>query len=47
MIYTATFNPSLGYIVRVRNFKTGGINRTFYEDILPGGKGINRGMYTS
>lgn len=41
MIYTVTFNPSLDYIVRVRNFKTGGINRTFYEDILPGGKGIN------
>jgi 1-phosphofructokinase len=41
MIYTVTFNPSLDYIVRVENFKAGQINRTYYEGILPGGKGIN------
>ena len=41
MIYTVTFNPSLDYIVRVDNFKPGVINRTTYENILPGGKGIN------
>ena len=41
MIYTVTFNPSLDYIVRVNGFKAGVINRTFYEKILPGGKGIN------
>ena len=41
MIYTVTFNPSLDYIVRVNNFKAGVINRTYYENILPGGKGIN------
>ena len=41
MIYTVTFNPSLDYIVRVRNFRAGQINRTYYENILPGGKGIN------
>ena len=41
MIYTVTFNPSLDYIVRVNNFKPGVINRTYYENILPGGKGIN------
>lgn len=41
MIYTVTFNPSLDYIVRVKNFKPGVINRTYYENILPGGKGIN------
>ena len=41
MIYTVTFNPSLDYIVRVNNFRPGVINRTFYEKILPGGKGIN------
>lgn len=41
MIYTVTFNPSLDYIVRVENFKAGKINRTYYENILPGGKGIN------
>ena len=41
MIYTVTFNPSLDYIVRVDDFKTGEVNRTNYEHILPGGKGIN------
>lgn len=41
MIYTVTFNPSLDYIVRVKNFKAGTINRTYYENILAGGKGIN------
>ena len=41
MIYTVTFNPSLDYIVRVDDFKPGVINRTTYENILPGGKGIN------
>lgn len=41
MIYTVTFNPSLDYIVWVNSFKPGAINRTFYENILPGGKGIN------
>ena len=41
MIYTVTFNPSLDYIVRADHFKAGVINRTTYENILPGGKGIN------
>ena len=41
MIYTVTFNPSLDYIVSVKNFKTGITNRTDSEKILPGGKGIN------
>ncbi|MEE1115043.1 MAG: 1-phosphofructokinase [Eubacterium sp.] len=41
MIYTVTFNPSLDYIVRVKNFQVGKVNRTYYENILPGGKGIN------
>ena len=41
MIYTVTFNPSLDYIVRADHFRTGVINRTTYENILPGGKGIN------
>ncbi len=41
MIYTITFNPSLDYIIRVDHFKTGTINKTHYENILPGGKGIN------
>lgn len=41
MIYTVTFNPSLDYIVGVDGFKTGKVNRTAEELILPGGKGIN------
>ena len=41
MIYTVTFNPSLDYIVSVRNFRMGLTNRTESEQLLPGGKGIN------
>ncbi|MBQ1477013.1 MAG: 1-phosphofructokinase [Erysipelotrichaceae bacterium] len=41
MIYTVTFNPSLDYIIRVDDFQTGQINRTTYERIFAGGKGIN------
>lgn len=41
MIYTVTFNPSLDYIIRVKDFRTGQINRTCSEKILPGGKGVN------
>lgn len=41
MIYTVTFNPSLDYIVRVDGLKLGAVNRVNYENILPGGKGIN------
>lgn len=41
MIYTVTFNPSLDYIVSVKNFRTGMTNRTESEQLLPGGKGIN------
>lgn len=41
MIYTVTFNPSLDYIVDVKNFALGKTNRTSYERMLPGGKGIN------
>ncbi|MGN0342382.1 MAG: 1-phosphofructokinase [Roseburia sp.] len=41
MIYTVTFNPSLDYIVTVRNFSLGKVNRTQKELIYPGGKGIN------
>lgn len=41
MIYTVTFNPSLDYIIQVDHFTTGQINKTTYEKILPGGKGIN------
>lgn len=41
MIFTVTFNPSLDYIVRVDEMRLGSINRTNYEQLLPGGKGIN------
>lgn len=41
MIFTVTFNPSLDYIVRVDEMRLGTINRTNYEQLLPGGKSIN------
>lgn len=41
MICTVTFNPSLDYIVDVKDFKLGLTNRTSSEKLLPGGKGIN------
>ncbi len=41
MIYTVTFNPSLDYIVTVKDFTLGMVNRTCEEIIFPGGKGIN------
>ena len=41
MIFTVTFNPSLDYIVRVDEMRLGTITRTNYEQLLPGGKGIN------
>lgn len=41
MIYTITFNPALDYIVRVQDFKIGKVNRTSYEEVYAGGKGIN------
>lgn len=44
MIYTVTFNPSLDYVVTVRDFTTGKVNRTEKEAIFPGGKGINVSM---
>ena len=41
MIYTVTFNPSLDYIVSTNNFELGKTNRTTYEQMLVGGKGLN------
>ena len=41
MIATVTFNPSLDYIIRVENFQVGTVNRTSYERLFAGGKGIN------
>lgn len=44
MIYTVTFNPSLDYIVDVKDFRLGLTNRTTKEIIYAGGKGINVSM---
>ena len=41
MIYTVTFNPSLDYVVHMKTFTAGDINRAEQEIIYPGGKGIN------
>lgn len=41
MIYTVTLNPSLDYIVEVEKLVVGATNRTSYEQMLPGGKGLN------
>ncbi len=41
MIYTVTFNPALDYVVRVKDFTAGTVNRTYSEQIFYGGKGIN------
>lgn len=41
MIYTVTFNPAIDYIAEVNDFKINEINRTTFERILAGGKGIN------
>jgi len=41
MIYTVTLNPSLDYAVEVNNLTLGATNRTTYEQMLPGGKGLN------
>lgn len=41
MVYTVTFNPSLDYIVSVKDFQLGKTNRTAKEQMLAGGKGIN------
>lgn len=41
MIYTVTFNPSLDYFVDVENLRLGMTNRTSFEQMIAGGKGIN------
>lgn len=41
MIYTVTFNPSLDYAVGLDRLRPGELNRADYENLLPGGKGIN------
>lgn len=41
MIYTVTFNPAIDYAIGVENLEPGATNRTIFEQLLPGGKGLN------
>ncbi|MCA0171531.1 1-phosphofructokinase [Bacillus sp. RAR_GA_16] len=41
MIYTITLNPSVDYIVRLNNLKTGLVNTVDEETKIAGGKGVN------
>lgn len=41
MIYTVTVNPSIDYIVQLKELTLGEVNRMDYDNMLPGGKGIN------
>ena len=41
MIYTVTLNPAIDYIMRVKSLKHDDINRSYYEELHYGGKGIN------
>lgn len=41
MVYTVTLNPAVDYAVGVENYRVGEVNRTSYENITAGGKGIN------
>ena len=37
MIYTVTVNPSIDYIVQLKNLTLGEVNRMDYDNKLPGG----------
>lgn len=41
MIYTVTFNPAIDYVLHTERIQTGCTNRSEYEEIFFGGKGIN------
>lgn len=41
MIYTVTFNPAIDYTLGVDSLEPGMTNRSSYEQLLPGGKGLN------
>ena len=40
MIYSVTLNPSIDFIVRVKDFQLGETNRAYEDNFLAGGKGI-------
>lgn len=39
MIYTVTFNPAIDYVMRLKSFLTGTVNRSDREEIYFGRKG--------
>ncbi|MDE7045202.1 MAG: 1-phosphofructokinase, partial [Acetatifactor sp.] len=41
MIYTVTFNPAIDYAIGVDTLELGMTNRSAFEQLLPGGKGLN------
>ncbi|MDY3928239.1 MAG: 1-phosphofructokinase [Clostridia bacterium] len=41
MVYTVTFNPAIDYVVHIDEMKVGSVNRSQFEEIYFGGKGIN------
>lgn len=41
MIYTITLNPALDYVLSADNFFVGQLNRSKWEKLIAGGKGIN------
>ena len=41
MVYTVTFNPAIDYVVHTGEMKLGATNRSEYEEMYFGGKGIN------
>ena len=41
MVYTVTLNPALDYVMQVEKLRYDDINRSFFEDLHYGGKGIN------
>ncbi len=41
MIYTVTFNPAIDYLMHIKSITPGETNRSEYEHISFGGKGIN------
>lgn len=47
MIHTLTFSPALDYVVDLKSFEVGAINRTAREHAMPGGKGINVSLVLS
>lgn len=41
MVWTLTVNPSIDYLMNVKGIIEGTVNRSFCEQVVPGGKGIN------